>query len=82
MAPLFRGGACDRRGMEQTIDAGAEVAVAGEQRSGEIRQRRRRTHASDAHQRGGKRESTARISRSGLVIGGPLREFRPAAFER
>lgn len=68
--------------MEQAIDAGGEIAVAGEKRSGEKGQAWRRTHAGDPHQGGGERKSAARVSRGGFIVGGPLREFRPLAFEQ
>jgi hypothetical protein len=34
------------------------------------------------NQRGGKRNGTARVARSGLIVGSPLRELSPVVFER
>src|ERR1700680_3186694 len=53
-------------GLEQTIDAGGEIAVTSQEGNGEKRQARSRTHAGDMHERGSERNGTAGISRSSL----------------
>ena len=67
--------------MEQTIHASGKIAVAYEKRRRQKGQVRSGTHACDLNQRGRKRKRAARISRSGLIVRGPLREFRPTVLQ-
>ncbi len=62
-------------GVEQAIDAGREIAVAGEKRSREKRHTRARTQARDLNQGGGERSGAVGVSCGGLVVRGPFCEF-------
>ena len=68
--------------MEQAIDAGGEIEVAGKKRSGEKGQAWRRAHAGDTDQRGGERKSVAGVTRRGGIVGCPFGKFGPVRFEQ
>jgi hypothetical protein len=74
-------GAAVGASMEEAIDTGRKIAAAGEKRSREKGHARARTQARDLNQRGGERNGAIGVSGSGLVVGGPFREFCPSGFE-